>query len=774
MNKKNCLKFGMAFLLFAPGMLLASCGDKHEYSSEWTHDETSHWHICVTEGHDDTSDNANHEFGEWAEQTPAGVHVDRVEFRACGVCGYKEERTVENTGYHTYSDKWSFDSAQHWHPCAVEGCDAKKDAVNHTLTVVDEVPATCMADGMASYKKCDCGALFDLNGQLVADISGFKLNKDATKHTFSAWIEQVDANCANETNGTKGHYDCLECGKHFDANKNEVTDDDLKIAWTHNLSKKLFDSDYHIDYCTVCNKTFDDTKAAHAKTLNHDDTHHWYSCAVCDSDVIGKTEHTYADPTVYLEATYTDDGVMLETCTVCNNKKYTDIPMLAAKDRTIAYNGATSKTYNNGYLDLKSSDIVVTTTSTESAIEDIKTGLQYGFYTDSECKTAVGGNGKIIDAGTYYIKITLAATDEWQYAEKVVEYKVYPRHVMSYGENAIHKCSIEDIPADGMYTLGVDTGIKGQTAKAILQLDNYTGAGEYTFKYGDIKIVDENGSEATDYLKNYDVWYPSSEEDTDQALTVYEFADSFALSQILSNTSDTSTGKQISTVEARLKLADKALRFTIGDKIVMDNSVYMTVTCVISSYVYENTGSTVTVYPGKYLYGAPRIYFTCVGEYSDDYLLSGDRTYTFHGDHDYGVTGTCACGDSVARTFEERDNGVEATLSVADNKAFFNFEYCGESGRHLILNTPSAKVTSVDCYRDGVKKYSLEKQSGYVSTTVDVWALPSGTILDDNETYHFVIVLADSAASDEISITLKAPFHVYDDEGSCTCGWTKQ
>ena len=47
-------------------------------------------------------------------------------------------------------------------------------------------------------------------------------------HTYSDWKEEVSA---TETEfGTKGHYDCLVCGKHFDEIGNEITD--LRIAKT--------------------------------------------------------------------------------------------------------------------------------------------------------------------------------------------------------------------------------------------------------------------------------------------------------------------------------------------------------------------------------------------------------------------------------------------------------------------------------------------------------------------------------------------------------------
>lgn len=772
MNKKISKSFFVSFLATLTTLTVASCGESHKYSTEWTHNETAHWHACLTEGHEDTIDNAEHTFSEWAVQTPAGVHVDRVEFRTCTICDYKEERTIENSGTHSYSDKWSFDSKQHWHACTVEGCEAKKDASNHVLAVVDEVPASCMATGVAKHQVCECGALFDLDGNLVDDISHFTLSIDANKHNFSEWIAQVDANCGTETNGTKGHYDCKDCGKHFDANKNEVTDGDLKIAWAHSLSKKFFDSDYHIDYCTVCNKSFDDTKATHTKILNSDDTHHWYSCAVCNSNVIDKTEHTYGNPEVYLEATYTDDGVMLETCTLCGNKKYTEIPMLAAKDRTIAYNGATSKTYDNGYFDLSSSDIVVTTTSTESAVEDIKTGLQYAFYTDAECKTPVGGNGKIIDAGTYYIKITLAATDEWQAASLVVPFEIKPIVVTTFTPGEVLQVKSGNISSDGSFTLGENTSVDGQNVKAVVKLNSYKGEGTYLFTSSMISITDSDGSTTTDYLKNYVVTDNSASATDTITVQVYgELVNSFTLSEVTSVSTDSSSGQTISTFVAKPKLdSGKSVFLTVGGKLLMGDS-YVTITKIkIGSNEYAELGTT------KMIYSTTSATFTgtVVGLYSKATLAG--KTFTLH-NHEFSAIGLCVCGESLSieTILHGTESNKEYTLNVYNHKAYYNFNKCSKHTGYFEIRVDGIEasdnpIESVIVYKeDGT---SVGEMTFYSTSYYNYKLSDSYNLFTADTQYYVVFTLKESCTYDELTATIGYLGHRYDDSGTCTCGAT--
>ncbi len=87
MNKKNCLKFGMAFLLLAPGMLLASCGHEHSYASTWEGDASEHWHACADEGCSEKGDLAAHTFVE--HEAVAGTCSTRaiIAYKACSVCG---------------------------------------------------------------------------------------------------------------------------------------------------------------------------------------------------------------------------------------------------------------------------------------------------------------------------------------------------------------------------------------------------------------------------------------------------------------------------------------------------------------------------------------------------------------------------------------------------------------------------------------------------------------------------------------------------------------
>ena len=69
----------------------------HKFATEWTSDETNHWHKATCEHTEETSELAAHTFGDWTTKTEADYGVDEVKERTCTVCGKSQEETVENS-----------------------------------------------------------------------------------------------------------------------------------------------------------------------------------------------------------------------------------------------------------------------------------------------------------------------------------------------------------------------------------------------------------------------------------------------------------------------------------------------------------------------------------------------------------------------------------------------------------------------------------------------------------------------------------------------------
>ena len=140
-------------------------------------------------------------------------------------------------------------------------------AISHNLgTLNEETPATCIAGGMKAHYYCsDCGKYFDESKKETTEAA---LTIPATGvHTFGALIEETPATCID--GGMKAHYKCTVCGKYFDADKNETTEEALKtpISPYYGHSFGFWVEEQYATcqapgrkgykHCSICNKDYD-------------------------------------------------------------------------------------------------------------------------------------------------------------------------------------------------------------------------------------------------------------------------------------------------------------------------------------------------------------------------------------------------------------------------------------------------------------------------------------------------------------------------------------
>ena len=140
-------------------------------------------------------------------------------------------------------------------------------AISHNFgTLIEETPATCIDDGMKAHYYCsDCGKYFDESKNETTETA---LTIPATGvHTFGALIEETPATCID--GGMKAHYKCTVCGKYFDADKNETTEEALKtpISPYYGHSFGFWVEEQYATcqapgrkgykHCSICNKDYD-------------------------------------------------------------------------------------------------------------------------------------------------------------------------------------------------------------------------------------------------------------------------------------------------------------------------------------------------------------------------------------------------------------------------------------------------------------------------------------------------------------------------------------
>ena len=141
--------------------------------------------------------------------------------------------------------------------CKHDNSHIESETVTATGTVVKE--ATCKEKGKMKYTATFVNTAFTKQEKEV-DI-------DFAEHTYGAWIEEIPATC--KAGGMKAHYKCTACGKYFDADKNETTEEALKTPvspyYGHDFGPWV-EEQYATcqapgrkgyKHCSICNKDYD-------------------------------------------------------------------------------------------------------------------------------------------------------------------------------------------------------------------------------------------------------------------------------------------------------------------------------------------------------------------------------------------------------------------------------------------------------------------------------------------------------------------------------------
>ena len=137
---------------------------EHHYSTEWNHDDNSHYHECTDQGCTERKDEAAHQFTtNVIEPTYTTKGYTR---HTCSICGYYYDDTYVDKLEHHYSTEWSHDDTNHYHECMDQGYEElKTDIANHDFSIKNpqdiylRSKATC-EDKATYYYVCSiCGAV---------------------------------------------------------------------------------------------------------------------------------------------------------------------------------------------------------------------------------------------------------------------------------------------------------------------------------------------------------------------------------------------------------------------------------------------------------------------------------------------------------------------------------------------------------------------------------------------------------------------------------------
>ena len=372
------------------------CGQKygelaaHNYKTEWSTDETNHWHECSVCG--DKKDEAAHIPGAAAtETTPQTCTIcgyvikaalghthnfnqkntsetylksaatctkKAVYYYSC-TCGEKGTETFESgeLAAHAYKTTWSNDNASHWHSCYV--CGDKKDEEVHIDKNKDHNCDVCgkkMTDHTGGTATCKDRATCSICGEKYGSLAGHVYKTiwsyDETNHWHECSVcgskKDEEAHIPGEEATETTHQTCTVCGYVIKA----------AIGHVHSYTEKNTDEKYlktpatctakavYYYSCSCGNKgteTFESgDMPAHSwgTVWVSDGSKHWHECTVC------KTKGDEADHAfewkITKEPTVTEFGAKLERCTVCGYNK-TKSPVIIDKLAPSITDGSNAK-----------------------------------------------------------------------------------------------------------------------------------------------------------------------------------------------------------------------------------------------------------------------------------------------------------------------------------------------------------------------------------------------------------------------------------------------
>lgn len=173
---------------------------QHDYSKEWTSDETGHWYACS--GCEEQKDFKAHEYRDACDPD-------------CNICGYKTGNA------HSFDGTWHSDEEGHWFVCAV--CGSVADSKEHT--------APADATGEEAVYCTDCGYKMAEATAHVHEYGEEWLNNDLSHWQECACGETSDSVAHSWDEGIKAEdgsvtFSCTVCDAEYmqEAPQEEVSD----------------------------------------------------------------------------------------------------------------------------------------------------------------------------------------------------------------------------------------------------------------------------------------------------------------------------------------------------------------------------------------------------------------------------------------------------------------------------------------------------------------------------------------------------------------------
>ena len=262
----------------------------HKFESEWTYDETNHWHEATCGCSDVELQKTAHTFGDWITTKEPTEEAEGSQERVCDVCKYKETAEIAQLKHkHVAGESWKNDDKNHWKECT--GCKEQLESAEHEYEWNVTKEATCTEEGTKT------GTCKVCKKEVTEKI-------DAKGHSYSESWKNDDKNHWKECTGCK---EKIESAEH-------------EYEWTVTKEATCTEEGSKTGVCEVCKKEvtekIDVKEHSYSGSWTKDASGHWYEC-VCGTKKDFE-EHTYDIWKVEQKPTASTEGTSKRECKICS------------------------------------------------------------------------------------------------------------------------------------------------------------------------------------------------------------------------------------------------------------------------------------------------------------------------------------------------------------------------------------------------------------------------------------------------------------------------
>ena len=240
----------------------------HNYSTQWSYDEHSHWHACIDNGYEDLkADEEHHCFEDVV--TNSTFENKGYTTHTCTECGYSYKDSETNKLNHNYSTDWSYDEHSHWHACIDNGYeDLKADEEHHCFedTIVEP---TYYDSGYTNHTCTKCGYSYidtEVEKKYLTvtwlNYDGTELEKD-TRVEYGS-IPTYDGEIPAKPHDTSNEFDFIG----WEPEVTNITSNQTYIAKFEAVDRRTFDIFFNLNGGTG-NLFWDGDGTFHDYSSNH-------------------------------------------------------------------------------------------------------------------------------------------------------------------------------------------------------------------------------------------------------------------------------------------------------------------------------------------------------------------------------------------------------------------------------------------------------------------------------------------------------------------------